>query len=166
MFLHTVRTGLRDDSVKSRVEGMLKRGTSDEDLFSELNTAALEEEERKLKRKSTHQSSSIKKSVTINEASIASNTVGTSEISEIVTPMLDTMCLMRGEIKSLRADMNKMKAQRNGSGRGRGGGSWRPQRTRGCDHCKRDGKASTCRHCWNCGSGDHMSYDCRSPLNN
>ena len=46
MFLHTVQTGLRDASVRARLEEQLRRGVSDEKLLTEVNAAATEESER------------------------------------------------------------------------------------------------------------------------
>ena len=74
----------------------------------------------------------------------------------------DTLAMMKEEIQSIRNDMSQMDDQRFGSGRGGGrgrggGGGW--HRKPGCEHCVRDGKGSTCHHCWICGAGDHVSFD-------
>ena len=165
MFLHAIRTGLRDDAVKNRVDGLLNRNTLDEELLLQLNTAALEEEERKLKRGATEQQSCLrKKTVSINQTSIAGNQSDLA-IADIVKPLLETVELMREEVGSLREDIRRMKMQRDvESGRSRGG--YRTVKKRGCEHCTKDGKASTCRHCWNCGAGDHISFNCRKQSNN
>ena len=163
LFLHTIRTGLNDIAIKSDVKDLLKDGnTLDEEILSALNTAALEEHQRKAKTETQ-----MKKKVEINEASIGdAKAAGASTMDEFMSPLLDTMTLMKEELKSLRHDMNHMRAQRGG---GRGRGSYRGGRggksQRGCEHCKKDGTGSNCKHCWVCGAGDHMSFDCPKTSN-
>ena len=74
----------------------------------------------------------------------------------------DALAMMEEEIQSIRNDMSQMDDQRFGSGRGGGrgrGGGGGSHRKPGCEHCVRDGKGSTCHHCWICGAGDHVSFD-------
>lgn len=65
LFLHTVRTGLRDDSVKARLEPLLEETakTPDEILLAKVNVIASEEVERKTKR-----GESVKKKIVVSEA--------------------------------------------------------------------------------------------------
>ena len=169
MFLHTIRTGLKDFAIKSEVKDLLRDGeTLDEDILSALNTAALEEHQRKTKTEAVQ-----RKKVSINEASVGgADAAGAGVMDEIMSPLLDTMTLMKEEIQSLREDLSQMKAQRSGgrggwrgAGRGAGRGANRGGK-RGCEHCAKDGNGATCKHCWICGAGDHMSFDCRKTSNN
>ena len=163
LFLHTIRTGLNDIAVKSEVKELLRDDeTLDEEILSALNTAALEEHQRKAKTETV-----AKKRVAINEASIRdSRTAGASvsAIDELMSPLLDTMKVMKEELKSLRHDVNSMHTQRGG-GRGGGRGRGRGGR-RACEHCQRDNTGASCKHCWICGAGDHKSFDCTKLSNN
>lgn len=163
LFLHTIRTGLNDIAVKSEVKELLRDDeTLDEEILSALNTAALEEHQRKAKTETV-----AKKRVAINEASIRdSRTAGASvsAIDELMSPLLDTMKVMKEELKSLRHDVNSMHTQRGG-GRGGGRGRGRGGR-RACEHCQRDNTGANCKHCWICGAGDHKSFDCTKLSNN
>ena len=170
MFLHTIRTGLKDLAVKSEVKDLLRDGAAqDEDILSALNTAALEEHQRKTKTESAQ-----KKRVSINEAAAcrSEGTSGAGVMDELMSPLLDTITLMKEEIQSLRTDMSHMKYQRScrgggrDGGRGAGRGASRGGRRRGCEYCAKDGKGATCKHCWICGAGDHMSFDCPKASNN
>ena len=70
LFLHTIRTGLKDDSTKARIEPFVRKDAtiSNEALIEELNLAASESAERRTK-------IGDKKKVTIAETS-TSHTVG------------------------------------------------------------------------------------------
>ena len=146
LFLHAVRTGLSDDSVRTRMEPLLKKDVmmGDERLIAELNVVASEETERKLKREKIVE----KKCIRVAEANV--------NVQELMNPLVETVKLMSEEIKSLREEMGSMK---NKSKR------WTPKK-RGCDYCRLKKKESDCRHCWNCGAGDHMSYNCEKKKEN
>ena len=153
LFLHAIRTGLLDDSVKSRMESLLKpeADTTDEVLIEQLNAASAEETERKKKRVNRHE----KKCVTIAEASI--NLPDTNiQLQELMNPLMATVKSMTDEIRGLKEELNTMKSK----------GNSRTFSKRGCGFCKKKGKESTCRHCWNCGAGDHLSFDCPKKASN
>ena len=65
MFIHSLKTGIRDDVVKGRIHGMLRSAVSDEELLTELTTIALEEDERKQKKFNPMQEEILRKSRSI-----------------------------------------------------------------------------------------------------
>ena len=72
-----------------------------------------------------------------------------------MTPLIETVKLMADELKELRADVNTKAKRKNSSTT-----AMKTSTKRGCDYCKRNNCVDTCRHCWICGAGDHMSYKC------
>ena len=81
--------------------------------------------------------------------------------------LVETVKKLSEQMERLQEDIGKMK-QRSSGASGRGGAGARGQtrlRSRGCDFCKRKNQADTCRHCWSCGAGDHLSYQCKKASN-
>jgi hypothetical protein len=144
MFLHTIRTGLRDADVRTKLDRVLKQGIEDEKLIEEINTASIEESVRQKKRGAV-----TKKSVSIAQADVTS-----SAISEALAPLLGTVKQLNEEVKSLRSEVAEMK-------RGTSGAPTPQSYPRGCPYCRREGRADSCRHCWRCGAGDHTANNCR-----
>ena len=134
LFLHTVRTGLRDDSIKSQIEPLVRRGasTSDEELIHEVNLVVSEEAER-------HKKRGDKKKVNVAAASVQEQSL-----------VLEMLKDLKEEVKTLREEVNILKKNSNK----------RPS----CEYCLREGKADDCRHCYRCGSGDHKGFQCKKPL--
>ena len=148
LFLHTIRTGLVDDSVKARIEPLVRKGadTPDDVLIQEVNIAASEEAERKQKR--CHLGGARRKVGTseVNTRPEPPICDQRSAIQEAMAPILSEFKTMTEEIKTLKQEVNQLKSKKNFRG--------------GCDHCKKNDKAESCRHCWRCGAGDHMSRQC------
>ena len=138
LFLHTVRTGLKDDAVKSQVEALVRRGatTPDEELIRELNLVASEEAERKLKRGDTK-----KKSVTINETNVNDDII--SAVRGVCKDLKDDVKALREELKTLKESSSAPR-----------------QRDWGCNYCKSQNRGNLCRHCFHCGAGDHKIQNC------
>jgi hypothetical protein len=105
MFLHTIRTGLRDADVRTKLDRVLKEGIEDEKLIEEINTASIEESVRQKKR-----GAATKKSVSIAQADVTS-----SAISEALAPLLGTVKQLNEEVKSLRGEVAEMKRGTSGA---------------------------------------------------
>ena len=138
LFLHTVRTGLQDDSIKARIEPLVRKGvfTPDETLIQELNLVTSEEAERKSKR-----GLSGKTKLQVAEANVSTS-----------NPLLDTVKEMSEQIKSRKKDIDELKNR---------SAPKRFTRKKGCDHCAKQDRGDACRHCYRCGAGDHMMRDCK-----
>jgi hypothetical protein len=101
MFLHAIRTGLRDVSVRARLEEPLRRGASDEKLLTEVNAAATEEMEREKKRDGLNK--------TIASAS-STYAQASSGMAAGETEMLGMMSSLKKEVKSFKAEVADLKA--------------------------------------------------------
>lgn len=148
MFLHSIRTGLQDDAVKSRLESFLGKDakTPDNILIQELNQIASEETERKIKMKD-HRSTDQK--VKIAEVTATSN-----------DKLLETVQQMSQQMLTLQKDLDAMKNNRQFAPRNR----FAPRR--GCNFCTKEGNEGNCRHCFRCGAGDHRISNCPKPPSN
>ena len=144
LFLHTIRTGLQDDSIKARIEQFVHKGskTKDEDIIQQLNIVASEEEERKLK----CSNSITKKKLHVSEASVTDS-----------NPLLDVVKELKDEIQSLRKEVDGLKNEKNSDS---GSSNKKFTRKWGCEYCVKQNKGSSCRHCFRCGAGDHKIQDC------
>ena len=98
MFLRAVRTGLRDASVRARLEESLRCGMSDEKLLTEVNAAATEEMEWVRKRAGLH------KTIASDSSTYAQSNMASGE-----TEMLDMMRMLEKEVKSFKTDVENMK---------------------------------------------------------
>ena len=151
LFQHTIRTGLTDDAIKSGIEPLIRKGavTPDDILIQEVNVIASEEAERK--KKIGNGATSCRKRVGFSEVNTRpqepDNPIACS-IQAAMAPLLAEFKSMTNEIKTLKEEVNQLKS------------SSRKKYSRGCNHCKQNGKADTCRHCWFCGAGDHVSSSC------
>ena len=145
MFFRTLRTGLKDFGVLTRVNALLWQGVGDERLMAEVNAAAIEEAERANKRKTVSN-----KPVTVAQTS--------TEMSGLLNPLMQSINNLKEEVNSLRVEVADVR-KRNHSP------SPSVRYTRGCTYCRKDGRGESCRHCWNCGAGDHTAQYCRKPQN-
>jgi hypothetical protein len=100
MFLHAIRTGLRDVNVRTRLDEALKRGVNDERLLTEVNAAATEESERVEKRAGAH------KTIATASHTYAQSSTAIGE-TETLTNIIKSL---KEEVKSLRAEVADLKA--------------------------------------------------------
>ena len=168
MFLHTIRTGLKDIAVKSEVKELLRQGTGDADILTALNTAALEEEQRKMKRSdATRRRAAVNEMHTsvgeasdqdVGTASGGSNAgVASVELADSMKQLLQEVSAMRKEIDEMRGNKKRMNVNAQ---------TFKPTKKfqkKGCKNCEDRGWSNSCRHCWNCGADDHFSHNCRTP---
>ena len=146
MFLRTLKTGLRDPSIKAEVKDILCIGSSDSDILTALNRASLEEEQSKLKRlNATKKKASVNKLTTSIENDRKES--GNEELKECVKMLTKEMSAMRKEMDGLRKkDGFRTPARRSSP--------------RGCESCRSTNQGDVCSHCWICGSDNHKSYGC------
>ena len=183
VFLKTVRTGMKDNNVKSQIEPLVKRTStsSDDDIIKELNLIVSEEEirrkklEEEMKRKTasvneTHLTSAGQNldthSSTQNSAVMnpVQNTMQNPAVMNSMqnpsgmSPFMDVVKELRDEVKCLRVEVNDLREKSE-----RGAPANRTKKSWGCDYCKKNQKGHLCRHCFRCGAGDHKIQDCPQP---
>ena len=165
MFLHAVRTGLRDINVRTRLEEPLRRGMCDEKLLMEVNAAAAEEVERGKKR------AVLPKTTATTAHTYAKQQTPTTEAETMMGMMKGLRDEVKSEMRSMRGEIADMRKNQNS-----------PQKTvtfqasaqpfqpaaqpaampvRACTFCHQKG-FTVCRHCYRCGAGDHMAQNCHS----
>ena len=156
-FLLTLRTGIKDDTIKSQIEPLIRRGVDIDDrkLIDEINQITEEEEARRKKREkearrmmNENKDSNTKdrKSLQVAETNV-SNTVA-NEFLDAVKLLQQSNTELRDEVSSLRKEVNSLKNSGN------------QNKKFGCNHCKQNNKGDSCRHCFKCGAGDHKIADC------
>ena len=145
-FLHTVRTGLRDESVRSHMLPSLSETNlfDDNSLIRELHKAVGESEER---RKKTEK-------VTEKKQSVKVNAVETSpEFSALLKLVQDN----QNQMTVLQKQMGEM-LKANPAVR-------RFSKKSGCKACAAANKGDSCQHCFKCGEDGHKADKCPNPSN-
>ena len=139
IFLHSIKTGLRNSAVRSHMQQFLRpdHPVSDNTLIEEITRAESEENERVNK----ENVSGNKKTVTVNEVN------ATAQVMEKVLKTLDRMNERLEELEKGNKTRGENKEPK----------SWK--RT-GCRDCTAKGKY--CDHCWKCGQTGHFSRNCQS----
>ena len=154
-FLQTVKTGLRQESIRTHMSPFLDKSkvTPDAILIAEINNAVSEENARQKKfnagKKKVHFETSERR-------------VQVAEISENIgslKPIMEALLTMSKEMKAMREDMTSMKGNRNNSSK-----SSKRSRLPVCETCQADGVKS-CGHCFKCSEKGHKAMDCKKDLN-
>ena len=140
-FLHTIRTGLRDDAVRTYMLPFLSDThlVDDNSLIQELHKAVAEAEERKNKTKKGEKSAA---KVNVIESS--------PELVAVMKKLEENqnqMKVMQEQMKEMLAVYPNLK--KNAS-------SWKKP---GCQACQNNNTVATCRHCWKCGEEGHKAQE-------
>ena len=138
-FLHTIRTGLRDESVRTYMLPFLAEMSQIDDnrLIQELHKAVAEAEERKTKTKKGEKTAKV----SVVESS--------PELSAVMKKLEEN----ENQMKAMQEQMKELLA-----GNAKKIPNWK--KNAGCQPCKDKNIASSCRHCWKCGQDGHKSQDC------
>ena len=139
-FLHTIRTGLRDESVRSHMLPFLSEANpvDDNSLIRELHKAVSESEERRKKtEKSVEKKSSVKVSVVESSPELAALVKMVQENQTQMKAMQEQM----GELLKSNPAVKKF------------------NRKPGCEACAAADKSSSCKHCWKCGQDGHKANE-------
>ena len=156
-FCRTVKTGLRDGSIRAHMRPFLEPtsadSTKDELLLREINLASRECDER-----TTKQKTATLKTIHINQAStpdqasssnsIPESSTASSEINSAIKPLMDGLYQLQQQMKSMQDQRNKRQSSSNSF----------PKLMR-CKECK-DKNIYKCTHCFKCGSESHQAKDC------
>lgn len=170
-FLKSFETGLRDDILTTNLRPTLRTpDLTDEELMKQVNELASHQLERRNKLTTERQ-----KAAKIN-ACATTDDLENGKDRKAVLDKGDATSQLLAELKVMRSELNDLKLHANSAhtarpdpprGRGRGRGGHNSQRREwGCQNCKQQGQASSCRHCFACGAGDHLAYNCnKTPQN-
>ena len=154
MFLHTVETGLISNTLRTRRRAHLQQpNVTDAELINELNIAVTEESERNLKL-------GLGPKGKVKVTQVQSNNDEKSAVKELVAEIK----ALKGEMATLKEEEKKNKEQYGAQGRNHAGVARRGRR--GCTKCQTEGCRDSCRHCWTCGDGGHLSYICNKTQGN
>ena len=85
------------------------------------------------------------KKLTINEASTSAT--ATTSVADALKPLVESMNLLKQEIKDIKSTAY------------RGRGTYNKKFDGRCQKCK-EKDYSSCKHCFKCGSEQHMQRDC------
>ena len=156
-FKHTVKTGLRSDQMRMRLEPVLSGPTmKDDELLRVLNLAMSEEAERIAKQKKT---------VKVHAATASVAETDTLLLKKAVNSMMKQMAEMREVLEASRKNEATARSQKTDERREehpQKATSWKKKR---CQKCT-DSGTSGCYHCWKCGMNGHFSRQCQqNPLN-
>ena len=147
-FLHTIRTGLRDETVRAHMLPLLSDANpvDDNTLIRELHRAVGEAEERLKKLQESHHQKKSSAKVNVVETS--------PELAMIMKKLEESQAQMmenKNQMKVMQEQMAEiMKKETGGKAP-----FWRP----GCDACKANNQSSSCRHCWKCGEDEHKAQE-------
>ena len=164
MFLHSLLTGLRNDSIKMEIKPCLQNTqVEDEELFEKLNAAVSNETERMQKLSFCHDQSTIRDPAQLVDKVTTphENRIPVEDKTPEKPPKVNLLTEVRelkAELAAIRKGIEKRSStspllQYNPVEQGR-------VPPRGCWNCERQGRGARCNHCLNwCGVG-HFRYQC------
>ena len=154
LFLHSVETGLRDESVRSKLRPFLQNPSiPDEELIGEMNVIFSQEQERdaKLGKKSQKHTFARVEQIT----SVAPPQESCAQHTEKRRPpesqksLEATLSAVQAGLSELKASFEQFKAQPTQEPQARSRPPKRPPR--GCESCISHNVAAECTHCYICG---------------
>ena len=151
VFLHTVETGLIDDTIRLRLRPFLQdQRLSDDNLIKELNLAVAAENERASKMSTRKKAP---KPVQINANCVNTPKNASKEKSlEGQEKILASLNALKADLDTLKDKFNKKSQQPNPRSKAR---------KSACQNCVSKGMEMSCDHCFVCGSAEHFARGCR-----
>ncbi|KAL9966537.1 hypothetical protein ACROYT_G024625 [Oculina patagonica] len=165
MFLHSLLTGLRNDSIKMEIKPCLQNTqVEDEELFEKLNTAVSNETERMQKLGPRHDQPT-NRTPTQLVAQLATHDDSHASV-EGKTPEKPPKVNLLTEVREWKAELAAIREGMEQQSRASPNPQYNPVeqgrvRPRGCWNCERQGRGFRCNHCFNCGDAGHFSYQCQ-----
>ena len=164
LFLHSVETGLRDESVRSKLRPFLQNPSiPDDELIGEMNVIFSQEQERIAKlgtRSHVHTFARVEQvtPVTLPQESHAQR-YEEKRTPESEKSLEATLSAVQAGLSELKASFEQFKAQPTQEPHTRPRPPKRP--LRGCELCISQNLADECTHCYICGDSTHFAYGCR-----
>ena len=150
-FIHTIRTGLRDEAVRAHMLPLLSdvNPADDNTLIREIHRAVGEAEERLKKLQEIQQQKKTPAKVNVVETSPELALV-MKKLEESQAQMKENQNQMKVMQEQLAELMLKETRKKNV-----------PWKKSACENCTKSNKpASSCFHCWKCFETGHKSQDC------
>ncbi len=167
LFLHTVETGLLDDTIRSKIRPTLQNPkASDEDLLEAMGRAMAEEQERG---KKLCRGRAKVASVSQDEKAVTAEKEKESKSQQ--DHVWAALKSVQSQLESVQSQMSTLQTTVN-QGRSNGGNPGeaynykKPPKqpsNRSCSNCAQTG--SYCNHCYLCGGINHFARDCHSRSN-
>ena len=144
-FTRTLKTGLRDASVRNHIKQFLKgQPTADEELLMEVNQISLENEEVESKQKNA-----VK--VQVKSANqVGTSQENTNQITDALKPLVDSLTLLQKQVEELKQN--------------RGGKTAKVKDYR-CKKCRENNATERCTHCYKCLETGHQAQSCTKSSN-
>ena len=156
LFLHSMETGLRDESVRAKLRPFLQdTDVPDDELIGQMNIIFCEEQEKetKLGRKIQKSTARVDKIT-----SVTPKVAGEKPNTESNKSLVATLNAVQMQLSDLKASFEKFKNDSNNV-QAREKGPIRPPRE--CESCVAESKPENCNHCFICGDSSHFAYGCR-----
>ena len=155
LFLHALETGLKNESIRTRIRPLLKQKTvSDEVLIEEMSKAVAIETEHHKKvglAKNTARISMVAETPKSHDAETPKN--------EKAEPQKGKMWAALEAVQADLATIREALAQKNAPTPS--GPTNRANKGRGCASCQESGLGDQCEHCFICGDPNHFARGCR-----
>ena len=144
-FTRTLKTGLRDVSVRNHIKQFLNgEPTADEELLMEVNKISLENEEVESKQKNA-----VK--VQVKSANqVGTSQENTNQITDALKPLVDSLTLLQKQVEELKQN--------------RGGKTAKVKDYR-CKKCRENNATERCTHCYKCLETGHQAQSCTKSSN-
>ena len=138
LMLHTIQTGIANESIRAQIRPYLERkGVDDDEIIEKMTAIMSSEQERDQKFQNKQRKGGVHAVETQSESNKA---------------LLQTLESVKAEVASLRETVHKPPVSRY------------PEksatRPRLCDYCFENNK-TFCNHCYKCGSSSHIARGCR-----
>ncbi len=163
LFLHSIETGLRDESIRSKLRPSLQnQSIPDEELIGEMNVIFSEEQERdaKLGKKTAKYATARVEQITPETPTHEAHTSRREKNKQPETQksLEATLSAVQTGLSELKASFEKFRAQPNHETQAQP----RPpkRQPRSCESCRAENKPD-CTHCFICGDSSHFAYGCR-----
>ena len=164
LFLHSIETGLRDESVRSKLRPFLQnQAIPDEELIAEMNVIFSEEQEREAKLGKKGQKYTIGRVENITQVAPAQEPciqpTDKKKPPESEKSLEATLSAVQAGLSELKASFEEFKAKPTKESEVKLRPPKRPPR--GCESCVAQNKPEECTHCFICGDSSHFAYGCR-----
>ena len=154
-FLHALRTGIMEESIRNHLKPFLDKASfaPDHVLLAEVNNAMAEDAARTRKLEAGRQK---RVKFEVNEVQVGGG------LEKVMNPMMDAIHKLSAEMMQMKADFQKLSEGNAASGgQAVGGTKNKKKKAPICKNCEGTG-VSRCDHCFKCLNAGHEAKDCKS----